>query len=364
MDNNKENFIADHKWQEDSTLLALPAQGPFTSIILFVCTYVAKFNNINISPAKLTEIMCASLHGPLIALNSNYGHACQPGYEHLLKFPKPSVERKTPMRGRVRKIQGNGTCFCSAIEPILAIDHPGIREDKIYKLKCFPTTGETQVPGVICADLSDGHAVLNVFINYLNDLKIGIKDPLSEDPDSCLQITAVSEQPKMLNYKFRINRNSPRILVNLRMLAIYLNILEVTKLVEGATLSDDQKNKFAGWSTIVLPPYPVRETKPPIDDVKVSFRFRGQDRAPRINIFQEGKINILGADSVNSASRIYKFFSELFVNNWAMLICLQPRRDLERRQVARRELERVQMQSIPSLTNDEFDKFFEDIYTE
>ena len=337
-DNGKEAFSPEHMWLEDADLLAPPAR-PLTLRSLFVCTYVAKLDNLHIGFVELTALMCANLHGPVVAVNSNFGHACQPGYEDLIKVPQPQPERRVPARGRARKVQGDGTCFNSAVEPTLAIDHPGISADKTYKSKCFSTTGEVQVPGVISPDLSDGSAVVKALVDYLNELGVGDEEPALDGVPAAKprrkKITVIKEQPKMLNYKFRVNRSSPRILINLRALATYMNNLELAKAVKGSPLTEMQAARFVGWPTILLPPYPVRETKPPMDDVKVSFRFREADRAPRINIFQEGKINILGADSVESARVIYDFFFQLFTDNWAMLVCLQPRRDLERRQVAR-----------------------------
>lgn len=342
----REVFLPDHRWLDDAVLLALPARGPLTRLALFVCTYVAKLGNLHIDFVELTRIMCKDPHGCLLALNSNFGHAAQPGFEGFLKAPKPPPERRVPARGRARKVQGDGTCFNSAVEPVVAIDHPGIPDDKVYFVKCFPTTGETQVPGVISPDLSDGHAVLEAFVAYLNELDVGDldedprgRDPVPADfdaragPPPRRPIVIISEQPKMLNYKFRVIRNSPRILVNLHHLASYLHNLEMTKAVEGVDLPELQLARFAGWPALLLPPFTVRETKPPTDDVKVSFRFEGEDRAPRINVFQEGKINILGADTVEAAEKIYDYFVRLFTANWSMLVCLQPRRDLERRQV-------------------------------
>jgi hypothetical protein len=317
-------FSPEHVWLEDADLLTAPAR-PLTPAVLFVCTFVAKLDNLHIGFVRLTEIMCASPHGPLIAVNSNFGHACQPGYEDMLKTPKPLPERRVPARGRPRKVQGDGTCFNSAVEPTFAIEHPGVSANKTYKTKCFSTTGEVQVPGVICPDLSDGYAVIKTLVDYLNELEVG---------DEGRKITVISQLGKMMNYKMCLIRSCPRLLFNLRAVATYMHILELTKAVEGAPLTDAQAARFAGWPTIILPPYPVRETKPPTDDVKVSFRFRGANRAPRINIFQEGKINILGADSSESAQNIYDFFVQLFTANWAMFVCLQPRRDLERRQAA------------------------------
>jgi hypothetical protein len=336
VDNNKEALLL-----EDADLLALPAR-PLTPRTLFVCTYVAKLDNLHIDFVKLTEIMCANPHGPLVAVNSNFGHACQPGNEHLLKTPKPPPpERRMPARparlGRPRRVQGDGTCFNSAVEPTLAIDHPAISADKTYKCKCFSTTGEVQVPGVISPDLSDGHAVVKALVDYLNELNVGDVELPGEAPAGeprRLKITVISEQPKMLNDKFSVNCSSPRLLINLHALAAYMQKLELAKVVEGMALTDGLVESFAGWPAIILPPYPVRETKAPTDDVKVSFRFHGANRAPRINIFQKGKINILGADSTESSQRIYDFFVQLFTGNWARLVCLQPRRDIER-QVAR-----------------------------
>jgi hypothetical protein len=356
-DNNREALLL-----EDADLLALPAR-PLTPRTLFVCTYVAKLDNLHIDFVKLTEIMCANPHGPLVAVNSNFGHACRPGYEHLLKTPKPPPpERRMPARparlGRPRRVQGDGTCFNSAVEPTLAIDHPAISADKTYKCKCFSTTGEVQVPGVISPDLSDGRAVVKALVDYLNELNVGdVEAPAGEAPAGeapageapageapageapageprRLKITVINEQPKMLNDKFSVNCSSPRLLINLHALAAYMQKLELAKAVEGMDLTDELVESFAGWPSIILPPYPVRETKAPTDDVKVSFRFHGANRAPRINIFQKGKINILGADSTESSQRIYDFFVQLFTGNWARLVCLQPRRDIER-QVAR-----------------------------
>jgi hypothetical protein len=314
MANAKETYLLHHKILEDSVLLAMPAHGTLTPLTLFVCTYVAKLGNLHCNFVDLTAQLCERPHGVLVAINSNYGHACQPTYEHLVKAPKVALARKTPLRGHVRKVQGDGTCFNSAVEPILKISHPGISDEKIYKLKCFPSTGETQIPGVICADLSDGRAVLHAFVEYLNELKVGDIDAATGERKV---IEIVTEQPKMLNYKFRIIRSCPRLLINIRALADYMSVLERGHMMP------------AGW-VLIDTPYPIRETKPPTDDVKVSFRFKADTRSPRINIFQEGKINILGAESIESAQRIYEFFVNLFETNWAALISLQPRKDAER----------------------------------
>jgi hypothetical protein len=335
----KEAYLPNHKNLDDEILLE-PPEVRFTELTLFVCTYVAKLGNLHMDFVELSHLLCENPHGALLAVNSNFGHACQPGHENLLKLPKPQPEPfvngqtpYVPSRSRPRKVQGDGTSFNSAVEPIVWIDYPGLKgkDGNRYKIKCFPTTGETQVPGVVCADLSDGSAVLEAYVGYLNELGVGDRLP---DSDLRAPVKVDYEGPNMMNYKWRLVRNSPRILINTAALAEYLVALETERLIEGKKARRAQLARFAGWPHVLLPPFPVRETKPPTDDVKVSFRFQCGERAPRVNVFQEGKMNILGANSVQTAQQIYDFFVRLFETNWSRLVCLQPRQDLERKQRA------------------------------
>lgn len=349
-------FLPDHRWLDDGTLLALPEQGPFTPLTLFVCTYVAKLSNLHVGFVELTRIMCGRLRGGILAVNSNFGHAAQPGYEHFLKRPRPpAAEPAVPARTRARKVQGDGPCFNSAVEPVVFIDHPGLPDDKeAYFIKCFPTTGEMQVPGVVLPTLEDGHRVLVDFVSYLNWLEVGDRDEAGRPRP----VAIISERPNMINSKFRLVCNSPRILVNLHALAEYLGLLEAVKAVEGRPITDPRASHFDEWPALVLPPFPVRETKAPIDDVKVSFRFESGRGAPRLNVFQSGKINILGADSDGTGRRIYDFFDALFRANWRRLVTLRPRRDFERNAPARprRVEEPAPLPAPPPLTDDEIDE--------
>jgi len=324
----KEPYLPGHKNLDDSVLLE-PPERRFTPLKLFVCTYVAKLDNLHMDFVKLSERFCEDPHGALLATNSNYGHACQPGYEHLLKLPKEQVDKYTPSRSRPRKVQGDGTCFNSAVEPVVGITHPGIKNGKVYKIKCFPSTGETQVPGVVCPDLSDGGAVLRAFVGYLNELGVGDRAGPELPPTP---IGIVHEGPNMLNYKWRLVRNSPRILIDTCALADYFTLLEMGRLVAGMVPTSAHLARFAEWPAVLLPPYPIRETKPPTDDVKVSFRFKTGSRSPRVNVFQEGKMNVLGAQTEESVHSIYAFFEQLFEANWYRLVCLQPRHDKELKQ--------------------------------
>lgn len=335
------DYLPRYRTLGDDVLLAMPEKGALTPLTLFVCTYVGWLENICVKVPDLTRIMCERPHGCLIAFNSNYGHAAQPGEERYIKVPKPPPVRHVPARGRPRKLQGDGTCFNSAIEPVIRVGLPGIPKGKVYFPKCFPTTGEAQVPGTVLPDLSDGHCVLQALVDYLNELGVGKGGEL---------IRIKSELPNMLNYKFRIRRNSPRVLIDLLRLAEYMELLEqagavavaanavaVAANAEGAAPAAAAapvpalEALFAekGWPAVVLPPYLVREVKAPTDDMKTSFRFKADKGAPLINVFQAGKINILGAKTVESGRQIHAYFTRLFTRLWDRLICLQPRRDNE-----------------------------------
>lgn len=272
----------------------------FSELKLFVCTYVAKLENIHVNFKTLTHILCNNLSGKVLAINSNYGHASQEGFEQFIKtFKKNSNDSK----GRMRKIQGDGTCFNSAVEPVIRLDETA---KKFYYIKCFPSTGETQIPGVIDPNLQDGHDVLVEFVSLLNSLSLG-----TEENGQVKPIFILSEGPKMLNYKFKLNVES-NTLINLMRLSEYLFVLN----------SNQCSN--TDW-VIVSPPYCLKEIKTAIDDIKVSFKFQtSTKRFPRVNIFQGGKINILGAESVESAKNIYNFLGNIFKHNWTKLVSTKP----------------------------------------
>lgn len=388
-----EAFVSGHEYLPDPELLAPPAV-PLTPLQQFVCTYVGRFDNLATHFVRFTEILVANPRGCMVAVNSNFGHAAQPGYEYLIKQPKtrrqlaPVVSASgsasgggagasvasaastgsasagvaAGLKSSTRKLQGDGTCFNSAVEPVVKIGHPGLDPDKIYCVKSFPTTGEIQVPGVLALDLGDGRAVLEAFAAFLNSLPFDFSKPTApprlttaetatpaaegaetatpaaetatpaaETATPHRPITIRSQGPNMINFKFRLCRSSPRILVDHLALTRYLCLLKASGAV--AAPGAPRNARSERWEgVVVLPPFCVHEVKPPAEDVKVSFRFQGAapgKKGPRVNVFQGGKVNILGADSVDTAERVYAFFTELFALNWAHLVSIEPRRDAE-----------------------------------
>lgn len=316
MSRNDEDFVLGHTGLSDEVLLA--ASGGLTPSVMFVATFEAKMENINMPMADAFPLI--ELEYPVVALNCNFGHKCLLGYESCLKL-------KPGKAGGTRKGQGDRTCFNSALEPVIELDRPDIPQTKLYYMKCFPSTGEVQVPGTLIPDMSDGTQAVDAWNSLLNGCGLGNAGP-DGDP---LPINVVSSRPNMINFKFRVKRASPRILIDLHCMADYFVVLEQCKILQEKPLDQAEADRILDLlphGTVLLPPpLPVRETKPPIEDVKLTFKFG----RVRVKIFQRGKVNILGADSFGVAEKIHGYLAGLIAANHDRFIRLQPRSDAERK---------------------------------
>jgi len=330
--------IEGHSPANDLGLLA-PPPTPLSHLEMFVCTYGARATSLQTPHERLISILIESVktapETAIKALNCNYGHWCQEGYERFLKCPKYKLEKNSPPGRRQRKGEGDRTCFNSAIETIIVPDenntdpefmrkiaeikysNPIHKEPKFYHLKYFPTTGQIQVAGLIIPPQSkiendrrvfqgefpeDGSRVVRLWVDFINTQDITDKT-----------VVIINEDIKMLNFKFHMRRRSPRIILDQRRVAAILD------------------------QTQALSKYELREIKPPGDDAKVSVKFvthshedNKQTKKVRLNIFQEGKINILGAKSFIEAEYIYNYIYEVFQKFWDILTCLRPIPDAQR----------------------------------
>lgn len=287
---------------------------PLTNLTLFVCTYAAGLSGIKCDMVKFTDLICKNIETTkhIVAVNSNFGHASKKNYEQYLKTGPKTV--KNPKKKKKERVgQGDMSSFHSAVEPIIEINHAMIKPGKVYKTKCFPTTGLVQIPGVTFQDLGDAVLVLNAFIEDL-DL-MGIKD-----------VKIAEQGPKMLNFRFAVKMPNAKAQLNLINLTAYLKLLDSNRI--GRTTDIDPfTEKFHKWK-FVRPPCFICETE--FGHIKSSAKFVTNGRGPRIEVFQRGKINILGDNSFESSREIYQFFVELFSLNWNMLVCFEPMTDREK----------------------------------
>lgn len=328
----------------DDQKLLEPPPVPFTESVMFTSTFVTRLTNIGRSHEELSRVLAPLVResrGPVKALNSNYAHACQPGYERYLKHPRPAPPagalaaalagrgraanrgpvgrpgrggKLAPITVRQRKPQGDGTSFNSAVELTIILDPAAddlpdtVREvyeknrDKHYAVKSFPASGEIQVPGVIAPDLADGTYVADCCAAFLTGARIGV------DPRAPIAVEPGSGHPIMANFKFQLVRADERIILDLDRLTDYF-----------------QEVKVSGEGT----PYPIREIKPAQDGQNLSFKFLcpnavGGVKTVRVNFFVRGKINILGSANLEAPKVIYDYLSRIFIARWHDFVSIQP----------------------------------------
>jgi len=338
----------------------------------------------------MTNILISNPHGCLVAILSNTGYSSQPGYEHLVAeanarhheqrylaapddealaanakgareaVPKKGKKRvvvkaQVPTRIGKRKKVGLGVCFHSAIHFMVKLpggagpepaplEAPGAA--KIYQVKYFPTTGQMQVSGGIRPDLSDVTSIIELTVDYINEeLKKVMENP-PEGP--ILVIKPGSLFPNMMNFKSSIWRTSPRIGLKHVNVVQYFQTLENHPVIVEyfGRLAEFEKNQEQGVppsvpedfeapaGMIVVPPWRVSATSPQGEDIKISFNFngikspRGTERKPLVNIFsKEGKFNLLGLDTFESAETIHAYFQKVLSLNWSRLVRIIPRPD-------------------------------------
>lgn len=298
-----EPFAAAHDLRGDRALLRPPPQ-PITPMRMFVCTYGATIAGLRPMSHRAMAALLVP-RGPVLAVNCNFSHACQPGFERLLKAPP--AQRAAGGRRR----EGDGTCFNSAVEATVVLDcSPGEclrlladprRQPKLYFIKCFPSTGEIQVPGVVRPDLADGSRAVEAWVALLEAAG------LAAGPAG---ITIAQQGPIMINYKFQLCRSSPRILLDLRRLA--------------ALLADP--------AAAPGPPLPLRGVDPPDESPRVAARYvtdQARRKTVLANFFNMGKINILGARAPGEAQTVYDYIARLLRAHWGELAALTPLSDEE-----------------------------------
>jgi len=362
-----------------------------SNLEMFVCTLSA--NIVGLQYPDFDDIatrICTPCNYPyFIAVNSNCGHYCRPGYELYLKVKKVKKARKSKKSekgGKIRCLQGDGTCFNSAIEPIISIVpvNTGAMPDKVYRVKCFPSTGEVQIPGIINQDLSDGDEVIKILVEYIrHELAAKFSDTLTSFPTVDRKITNVTKirkltkkvkkllqppptviedpptfstrptklysaeeikgigfdnlKPILINYKF-IFKIPFDYAIGIHNLFNYLQFIQNTLIVENDQIINDpqagvvkmyiggeEKNILIDSAAEPMPPMTVRELNK--RGVKVAFKFNFGDHLPKINIFQSGKVNILGLNNPTHSRLIYDYLCAVFERNWDKFIIEMPRPD-------------------------------------
>ncbi len=222
---------------------------PLTPLTMFTATYEATIENVRVTSHEAL-IKLLRPHGAIRALNCNFGHLAQPGYEHHLKLESKHARRLArrqnkeqklaPTTTRQRKLQGDGTCFNSSIEVVIA---PGPsdtmpegfaeifarKRNPYYALKFFPAHGVTQVAGVIDPDLADGRFIVSLWVQFLSAAGIG------RSPEQPLRVGRT--QTILTNFKCNLTAMGGRVVMNLSRLVARLEAAKTrTQLASAADM--------------------------------------------------------------------------------------------------------------------------------
>lgn len=251
-----------------------------SDLSLSLCVYSAKIDVKDLNYIDLGKRLNPS--GYVLAINSNFIHKSQEGFEELIAKPKKVSPRLMKLRltpgFKERKMVGDGTCFQSCLDFIILID-------VIYfKMRYFPKSGDIQVFGVK-ESFHSGEIAVERFINFLKNSGL-------QEFDS---VEIVSNKFSLLNYKFNV-------------------ILPEQHIIDITKFCDNLAHKFP-------PPFPFVCVSNPLDSIrKVSIQFNIEGKNTRIHIWPSGKINIMASPSLDVTLVLYDYLNSIFISEFDNII--------------------------------------------
>jgi hypothetical protein len=292
----------------------------WSELCMFLCTYRGTLSGLN---QKFDSDLAQKLEPrrPIIAINSNFAHKCLPGYESYLKSKdKKKKKKKKKNNGKKeRKHQGDGTCFAHAVVFNVELN------DTVYNVRCFTASGDTQIPGVVCSDFSDGKTVLRIVAGFLNETKLFKSE-----------IVPINEVLTMRNYSFAMSEASPTLLIKAKHIAQYFGEVEAEKKYQIAQQNGEinrvNQSQLGQYGTYIDPGnLVVKQVKYSNDDNKLSITFEIRNAPASVKsklllrIFPHGKMNILGVKPIGGGIELYDYIKKVFNANWDKFIMIKPK---------------------------------------
>ena len=283
-------------------------KAKWSDLKMFLCTYGITLNGIS---QKFDAELMNKLEPkfPIVAINSNFGHKCLKGYENRLRTKETKKKKKKNTDKKERKHQGDGSSFSHGV--VFDVENG----DRIYHVRCFTASGDTQILGVIQPDFSDAKSVTKTIVNFLNETKI-----------FKTQIEAINEQFTMRNYAFTMNNNSPNLLIKFARVAEYFNEVQSKR--------DEMRSgmKIAnGCQYVDLDILSIRQVKYSNDDGKLSITFENKNAKNSesskmlLRVFPRGKMNILGVKPIGGGVELYEYIKKVFDVNWNEFMMQKPK---------------------------------------
>lgn len=251
------------------------------------------------------------LNNFILKIGCNYGEYISEKYIELTKKPIKSKRgrKPKPKTKSNRRKQGMGTYMTSQLTFTIVGDGINDEKNKLYHIKIF-VNGVIQIPAVMNEDINIIIPYLEKLIKYINkNVKI-----LKIEKDKPINIKFIKSI--MRNYKFHsyhptriynIKLNKLKKIINQQKEDININNLynneDIFKITEikynperypGCTIKFDITNELSIEEKNALKKNKIKQIT--------------------IKIFSSGKINIDGANTLNSAKKIQRFLLN-FINN-------------------------------------------------
>jgi len=202
-----------------------------------------------------------------------------------------------------------------------------------YKMRCFPATGNHQLPGIKRNDLEDGRNVLRYWLRTLERAGLGSPEPGAPvDPQTGTRgFVLHNEKVSLMNAKFSLGLTSDGGVYSLDLRNLRLIIDSVTDAPAGGAGAGDAtkgRRDAPPEGTAVDPPEPFRiqMVSQDVKAQKLTVLFirmledadggKGRmDVTPQVGINTSGKFTLLGEKSYAHISLIRNFFAEVLRKN-------------------------------------------------
>jgi hypothetical protein len=206
----------------------------------------------------------------------------------------------------------------------------------VYKLRCFPATGNHQLPGARENDLSDGKTIICHWLRTLEDLGLGRPDPKDPiDPKTGTRaFPLLKENISLMNGKFRLRSSAADgdNSLNVRGLKDVLTSIANAEGAPRSPASAKDSSSCAGGAgssvcpsglVKVPPPFTIKNLTSDVKGQKITVVFERplpQDRVeegkridvtPQVSINSAGRFTLLGEKSFHHIVLVRDFFEEV-----------------------------------------------------